>query len=553
MKVRSPSFLYLAATIVAIVYSLMAWNHRGLHRKHIAAHATSPALVRNSQRDFSKVSPVILSSNSGGLLSEEELQEFPEAVVLESAEVEGPQAGQKTKIHLLKTNFKYPFIRTEEITDTATGAVIDREEMVASHFLARLSKGEDPSLFLKKFGDQAFSIERVVHDLYRVNLSSSSLTALPQALVTAGDTSALYSEPDFIARAENRPNDPFFFKEQWYLLRSYGLINEDESKRFSGINAEDAWDVRTSAASIIVAVIDTGVRYTHEDLAANMWENSVPTYGDIHGMNAFDRDKKGNLTGDPMDNSHHGTHCAGIIGAVGDNGLGITGIAWKVQLMACKWLGRSSPGAIDTGVSSDAIACIDYAVQHGARILNCSWSVPESMGLLEVMKEAREAGVIVVAAAGNQHINLDERPRYPSGYLLDNIVTVTAFGENNELASFSNYGPKTVALAAPGVNIYSTWNDSDNSYNNDTGTSMAAACVSGSLALLEKEYPLESYQELIQRLLVTTDKTPSLSEHVQTGRLNLARAMKEPVQSEKDPQNTWWNWWENLWPAKGSF
>ena len=544
----------------AIALGVILWRSACCSQKN-SSLATHHAPVVSSSFQRSKIDEIkkeeASSSSSLYQLSKEDLQEFPHAIVVEAAEIEGPEPGQKMRLRILKTDFKYPLIRTEEIVDSITGALSSREEMVASHFLARLPVGEDPASFLRKLGSQAVSIVRVAEDLpfYRVDLSTSSLEALPQALALAGSTSAGYSEPDFIAHAESRPNDPSFFSNQWYLLKSYGLLNEDKNKRFTGINAEDAWNVRTSAASIIVAVVDSGIRYTHEDLAANMWQNTAPTYGDVHGINAINRDANGDPTGDPMDGTHHGTHCAGIIGAVGDNGLGIAGIAWKVQLMACKWLDHAPEGSVNMGVVSDAIVCINYALQHGARILNCSWSVPESAGLFDALKSARDAGVIVVVASGNvlpgnQRINLDEHPRYPACYALDNIVTVAAFAENDTLASFSNYGPKTVHLAAPGVNMYSTWNDSDTSYNYDSGTSMAAACVSGSLALLAEQYPLESCQDLIKRLLDATDKTPVLSTQVQTGRLNLAKALNAPITPEKNGEHTWWEWWESWWPGE---
>ena len=200
--------------------------------------------------------------------SAEELKRCPDAKVRESVEVPGPEDGQVTRVRILETDFKYPLVRTEEVIDPSTGQLLSREEMVADHILVTLADGEDPLALLSSLGAQAVSLERVTPDvpLYRLHLSSSSAEALPKALESTADAgSVLLAEPDFIVHTNLAPNDPRFRDSSLWGLHQANDVDMD---------APEAWDVRTSAASVIVAVIDTGVRYTHQDLAANMWRNT---------------------------------------------------------------------------------------------------------------------------------------------------------------------------------------------------------------------------------------------------------------------------------------
>ena len=335
-------------------------------------------------------------------------------------------------------------------------------------------------------------------------------------------------------RAEEEiPNDPYY-SSQWELARSPRTYLPFPD----GINAPGAWKIRTSAASIIVAIVDTGICYTHEDLAANMWHNDHPTCNDIYGCDAVHSTTiNGQIMyqGDPMDVIHqgangHGTMCAGIIGAVGNNNIGVTGIAWEVQLMACKFFDDN-----DNATDSDAIICIDYACSHGAKIINCSWGHPginvDASAFLETLKRAQSQGVIIVTAAGNSGSNNDLCREYPASCGLDNIVAVAATNGNDQLAQLSNYGPTTVHLGAPGSSIYSTsitTNDLNHHpfYDHMSGTSMAAPHVAGALALMMAEFPNLSYREIIAKLLAATDPVPDLQGKTIAGRLNIAKALE---------------------------
>ena len=495
--------------------------------------------------------------------SAEELQEFPGVRVVEAAEVEGSNHGEKIRMRVLETQFKTPYIRTEEIIDQASGALLHRSEMAGTHLLVRLPATEDPEYFLNQLGSDVIALERVTtkDSLYRLQLGSHSLAVLPRVLneIAQKKLPLLSKEPDFLVHASMIPNNPLY-TQQWYLHQQAWQINGPLDYRifYSGIDASDAWNIRTSAESVVVAVIDTGIRYTHEDLASNISHEEDPTYGTIHGWN-FSVQNDDPKKSDPMDGFGHGTACAGIIGAVGNSGVGVTGVAWNIKLMALKFLNDQGSGV---GQISDAVSCIDFACEHGAQILNCSWGyVPfaenqkatnpiystDSAALAAAISRARAQGVILVAAAGNEGKDNDLAPEYPANYPLDNIISVAATTEENQLAWFSNYGAKTVHIAAPGEEIFSTWARSDHDYitaqtrgeilgdqvfdfdKQPEGTSLSVPQVVGALALLKAQFPTWSYQQLTQRVIDTSDKIPSLKGKMVGGKLNLARALSAPV------------------------
>jgi subtilisin family serine protease len=602
--------------VIAILLTLFFWKEKKSFLKQVPQFFadTTSSLKQAGLLSTSLFTPATTELD---VLSKEELQEFPGARVVEATEIEGPKTGEKTRIRILETHFKYPYIRTEETIDKTSGNILHRCEMVATHILVRLPAEENPEHFLGQLGPDAISLERVTTEepLYRLQLSSHSLVAVPQVLneitqklssklpeaanncvapVLASSSidgtlsrcapstpcslspsatlktgshkqlAVVGQEPDFLIHASMQPNNPLY-SQQWYLWKSCSNIEGFWDKRifFSTIDAFDAWEIQNSAESVVVAVIDTGIRYTHEDLAANMWHENNPMYGTICGWNfsVKDDDPKKN---DPMDGLGHGTACAGIIGALGNSGVGIAGIAWKVKLMALKFLNDQGIGSVSNAVSS-----IDFACEHGAQILNCSWGyVPTSddpkainhifpdqaTALQASIKRARDQGVIVVTAAGNEGKDNDQHPEYPANYPLDNIISVASTTEDNQLASFSSYGATTVHLAAPGEEIFSTWARNDHDYittetredilnsilNPDKkedldfskqpcGTSFSVPQVVGALALMKERFPTWTYQQLIKRLIDTSDKIPSLEGKMVGGKLNVARALSNPV------------------------
>jgi subtilisin family serine protease len=332
-------------------------------------------------------------------------------------------------------------------------------------------------------------------------------------------------EPDFYVHATaNSPNDPEYQRGTLWALHNHGQNNEVAD---ADIDALEAWNLLTSAETL-VAVIDSGIRVTHEDLVDNLWTNpgEIPGNGvdddhngyvdDVHGINALDGDT--HLT----DTMGHGTAIAGIIGALGNNGKGTVGVAWRVQIMVCKFFDQGREGSI-----SGVIECLNYARIKKAKIVNASWvDTDYSQALYSALNRARSAGMIIVAAAGNGTLDIDVSPIYPPAYNLDNIVTVAASTRTNTLANFSNYGAQAVHLAAPGTDIYGPWLGGDNEYAYFNGTSMAAPFVTGSLALLWTRYPNDSHTQIIKRLLAAVDPLPVLEGKCRTGgRLNLHRAL----------------------------
>ena len=329
-----------------------------------------------------------------------------------------------------------------------------------------------------------------------------------------------YAEPDYYIHALTTPNDPGYPK-------LWGFHNTNQFGGVAGddIDAPDAWNLQHDASNIIVAVVDTGVRYTHEDLVPNMWHNPLENQdgytNDLYGINLV---ANGRGNGDPWDDYGHGTHVAGTVGAVGNNGIGVVGVAWDVQIMACKFLDTNGIGTID-----GAIACLDFARSHGANVVNASWGTTTftSQALHDSIASLRDAGIMFVAAAGNSAADNDVTPLYPASYSdLDNIIAVAATDESDNLASFSDYGATNVDLGAPGVQIGSCWNGSDSDYEYDDGTSMAAAMVSGAVVVMEAHFPGESYQQIKQQILANVDSRPGLQGKCLTGgRLNLYKAI----------------------------
>ncbi|MFM7137894.1 MAG: S8 family peptidase, partial [Planctomycetota bacterium] len=296
----------------------------------------------------------------------------------------------------------------------------------------------------------------------------------------AGSPIVSYVEPDFVIAPAAIPNDPSF-GSLWGLHnigQSGGLADAD-------IDAPEAWETTTGSRSVVIAVIDTGVDYGHRDLAANAWRNSGEIAGDgvDNDGNGFVDDLFGwdfaNRDADPMDDNGHGTHVAGTIGAVGGNGTGVAGVNWQVSIMALKFLTGSGSGS-----TSGAIGAINYATRmrrdFGVNVVatNNSWGGGGfSTSLRDAIAAGGRAGILFIAAAGNDGTDNDVEPHYPSNYTDDAVISVAATDRSNRLASFSNFGVTSVDVSAPGVSITSTL--PGNRYGSYSGTSMATPHVAG--------------------------------------------------------------------------
>ncbi len=321
------------------------------------------------------------------------------------------------------------------------------------------------------------------------------------------------------------PANARLFIRQWALNN----VGQNGGKAKADVAAIKAWLKTQGSSDVVVAVLDSGVDYTHPDLVANMWlrPDNVPAYkdeelgafNDLHGFNAADN------RSDPMDDNGHGTHCSGIIGAEGDNSEGIAGINWNVQIMPLKFMGRGG-----FGTTKDAIEAINYAIDRkrngvNVRVINASWgSTASSKALEDVIRAAGEEGILFVAASGNDGSSNDKRPHYPSNYNLPNVISVAALDRNDNLASFSNFGIKTVHVAAPGKDIISTWLNGD--YREASGTSMATPYVAGVAALILASEPKLSVEKLRERVLKSVDRLDSLEGKIESGgRINAAKSL----------------------------
>ena len=317
--------------------------------------------------------------------------------------------------------------------------------------------------------------------------------------------------PNYVVKMVDSPNDQFFTSGQlWGLNGQFG------------INAPQAWDYTHGSNNVVVAVIDTGVNVTHSDLAANIWinPNEISGNGVDDDNNGFVDDIRGASMitgGSANDDNGHGTHVAGTICAVGNNGSGVVGVNWNCKILPVKFLDSNGSGSL-----YNAARGIDYVTalkNRGVPIVlsNNSWSGGGANQVLQdSIQRARDAGILFVAAAGNSGVNTDTSPAYPSSYDLDNIVSVAAIDPSGKLASFSNFGVNSVDIAAPGVGILSTYIPASE-YVTLSGTSMAAPHVSGALALLKSKESGLSWNDLKARLLGHGRQLASLQGKVKSG------------------------------------
>jgi subtilisin family serine protease len=349
--------------------------------------------------------------------------------------------------------------------------------------------------------------------------------AVEEALARlAQDPRVEYAEPDYLWSIDRVPDDPRYPEQ-------YGLNNVGQTGGVAGsdIGAERAWDRFTGDPEFLIGDIDTGAEYDHPDLAANIWTNpgEIPGNGvdddhngyvdDVHGYDFLNHD------GDPRDDNGHGTHTAGIIAAVGDNGAGVSGVVWHAKIVVLKFLGANG-----SGPTSAAVEALQYATRLGVRVTNNSWGGGAfSKTLEDAIGAAAASGALFIAAAGNSRADTDRTPQYPGALPDDCVVTVAATDNADQLASFSNFGATSVDLAAPGVDVLSTYPGAD--YKTLSGTSMATPFVTGAVAFLMGRFPGMDALQVKARLLQFVDPLPGLAGRcVSGGRLNLDLSSSDP-------------------------
>jgi subtilisin family serine protease len=375
-------------------------------------------------------------------------------------------------------------------------------------------------------------------DLLLVNLDGEPVEDAVARL--RQDARVEFAEPNYLWQRAAVPDDALF-NQQYALLNTGSFL---QGKPGADIGATRAWDLTTGSDNLVVAVIDTGVDLSHPDLAPNAWTNprEVANNGldddgngyadDVHGWNFITRSPK--LYDDP-DNDWHGTHVTGAIGAAGNNQIGVTGVAWRVQLMVLKFLGEQ------TGSTADAVKAINYVIDQkrrgqNVRAINASWAgSSESLSLKNAIVDAGNDGILFVCAAGNGAISsegedLESNPVYPAAWSADvsTIIAVAAVNNTDSFAPFSNYGLTRVQVGAPGVFTISTIPGGDYGYGQ--GTSMSAPVVTGVAALLFAHEPNLSAAEGRRRIVRTADPEPTLAGRLSSGgRVNAYNALTNTV------------------------
>ena len=429
-------------------------------------------------------------------------------------------------------------------------------EFSADRLLVTVDGNVDFARFTREMAAKGFTVEKPIMTLTTKNNAKLTVVHGPEAtlgMVAKIKKGVMSYDPnaetcrDMTVYADSEPpeeripNDNYFFDSaiQWGLKR---------------IGATVAWANQAEATNVIVAVVDSGCNYNHEDLKDNIWVNpdEIPGNGvdddnngiadDIHGASFLDN----GVSGDPYDGWNqscpspvnasiltagwgHGTHCAGIVGASGDNDIGVVGVAWKVKIMPIRWMKPTlQQGRWQcAGSTEDAVRALKYAKDHGANICSCSFgsSYTEDHANLYngVIKELGKKDIIVVCSAGNDGKNSDAVKHLPSGCQANNIVSVASSGKFDELSNFSNWGATSVDIAAPGEQIFST-DVSDKpelencNYKFRNGTSMATPMVSGCLALIKAAFPDEPYWTTIERLYQAGDTISSMVGTNATGK-----------------------------------
>jgi len=450
--------------------------------------------------------------------------------------------GRLLRIKLIETNMKHPFLRVEEEIRIEGHAreevVVSRVATVATHVIVEPQPGQEAAM-------EAWAGKRAIQPMrrgpaspiYLIPVGMATLDDLPKAIEEMKNEAALFAvaEPDYILQPLLTPDDPQFGS-------LWGLHNTGQSggKPGAHIDAVEAWHIANPASGqpVVIGVLDTGIDYNHPDLAANIWvnPNEIPGNGIDDDGNGYVDDWRGwnfiDDHNDPMDDHFHGTHVAGTIGAIGNNAAGVAGVVWNAKLMPLKFLGPFG------GTTSDAIEAIDYATANGCRLTNNSWGGGGwSQSLANAIQRAENAGVLFVAAAGNSAMDIDTLPSYPAAYPHPIILSVASSTHNDALSGFSNYGVKSVDVAAPGSGILSTFPTTATSsmamfglpenYATISGTSMAAPHAAGLAALLWSHQPDMTAAAVKSRIMTRGDLMPALTTRVMSGRrINAAATVR---------------------------
>jgi subtilisin family serine protease len=436
------------------------------------------------------------------------------------------------RIALLLALFVFTGLHWMQVSEAAQPTTPAAPEFVADEVIVKFRDGADEAQ--KELA--RFRVSGVRKKTFRILRNLEIVKLQPGIQVEEAvnlyrqNPDVLYAEPNYILKITATPNDPRF-GELWGLHN----VGQSGGTPDADIDATEAWNITTGSNANIVAIIDSGVDYNHPDLAANMFRNSLDC-----NNNGVDDDGNGyiddcfgidtaNNDSNPIDDNNHGTHVGGTIGAVGNNGLGVTGINWNVKVLACKFVNASG-----SGTTESAIDCLEYVKimkDRGFNIIatNNSWGGGGfSQALFEAIEAQQQRGILFIAAAGNGDffgfgLNNDQTPFYPCNYFLPNVVCVAATTRTDGRSSFSNYGRRTVHLGAPGSDILSTIRGG--SYGVSSGTSMATPHVTGVAALLRAADPNRDWRAIKNLLLAGGDNITAMSNTIAQKRLNANGAL----------------------------
>lgn len=442
-------------------------------------------------------------------------------------------------------------------------SLLTQHERAPGELIVRLSKSgmasvgvqSVDSILSTRVGIRSVEAFETNNEFYLVKLNSDKDAALFMEEMVS-NPSVQYAEPNYILKAlggrdstsaEVVPNDAEFSK--LWGLKNVGQKDPDgeqDGKAGADIGATKAWATTTGNRAILVAVIDTGVDYSHQDLINNIYSNPGES-GNGKESNRIDDDGNGFVddfhgwnfagvsTNDPMDDNDHGTHVSGTIGGMGNNGLGVAGVNWETSILPVKFLSGSGSGTL-----ADAVKAIQYSTLMSARVMNNSWGGGGfTQSMFDAITAAKNKGLLFVAAAGNDSTNSDSSPHYPAGYQIDNVIAVAATTNTDSLADFSTYGKRTVHIAAPGHKILSTI--PVNQYDTFSGTSMATPHVTGAAALLWGTDTHMTMSQVKERLLKSRDYIAPLARKIaSSGRLNIYNAINGIYPPSPEPSESDW-------------
>ncbi|MCB0415526.1 MAG: S8 family serine peptidase [Bdellovibrionales bacterium] len=436
----------------------------------------------------------------------------------------------------MKNNLILKVVSAIVVVGSSTAWANKSVDSVPGEFIVKVKDSQAFS-HLSKLGESRWVSKK--NNIALVKRSAPELQSYSLETLNS-DPSIEYAEPNYIYTRQQAPNDPEYGK--LWGLANFGQKDSGGASGIDGVDvdAERAWDIQTGNQDLVIAVIDTGVDYTLDDLKENIWTNEAEANGqagvdddgngyidDIHGYDFANNDA------DPKDDHGHGSHVSGTIAAKGNDGHGLVGVAWNAKIMGVKFLSAAGSGSLE-----GAIKAIDYATTMGAKIMNNSWGGGGySKALEEAIQRSSDAGALFVAAAGNSSQNNDAQPTYPATYDVPNVISVAAIDNKGELARFSCYGKTTVDVAAPGVNILSS---TPGGYKSWSGTSMATPHVAGVAALLLSNEPTLTAPEVIDRLKRTAKPLAGLRNKVaSSGAVNAYFALtnQEAPADPNDPGN----------------